>query len=166
MSEHDLDRRTRATFALIITSDTRNPEGDETGTAAKRLIEAEGHVVANRIIVPNNAEMIRADVKKTLKDPAVQVIVTSGGTGIGPRDKTIDALRLLLERELPGFGELFRHLSYEDVGAAAIMSRTIAGIAEGKVIFCLPGSKNAVKLALNKIILPSIGHMLWELNRQ
>jgi molybdenum cofactor biosynthesis protein B len=163
MSEHDLDRKTRAVFALIITSDTRNPEEDETGIAAKRLIEAKGHKVTNRIIIPNDAERIRADVEKTLEDP---IIITRGGTGIGPKDKTVDTLKPLLERDLPGFGELFRHLSYKDIGAAATLSRSIAGIAKGKVIFCLPGSKNAVKLALSTIILPCIGHMLWELNRK
>jgi molybdenum cofactor biosynthesis protein B len=166
MSEHHLDRKTRAVFALIITSDTRNPEDDETGNAAKKLIEAKGHKVASRTIIPNDAERIRADVEKQLEEPTIQVIITSGGTGIGSKDKTVDTLRPLLEKDLPGFGELFRHLSYEDVGAAATLSRSIAGIAKGKVIFCLPGSKNAVRLALGKIILPSIGHMLWELNRR
>ena len=166
MSKHDLNRRTKAAFALVITSDERNTEDDETGIAAKKLIEAEGHKVTSHTIVPNDAERIRANVEKHLDDPTIQVIITSGGTGIGSKDKTVDALRQLLEKDLPGFGELFRRLSYKDVGPASALSRSTAGIAKGKIIFCLPGSKNAVKLALSKIILPSIGHMLWELKRQ
>ena len=166
MSEHNLNRKTKAAFVLVVTSDVRNTEDDATGIAAKKLIEAKGHKVTSHTIVPNDAERIRADVEKHLEDPTIQVIITSGGTGIGSNDKTVDAVRPLLERDLPGFGELFRRLSYKDVGPASTLSRSTAGIAKGKIIFCLPGSKNAVKLALSKIILPSIGHMLWELKRQ
>lgn len=165
MSEHKLNRKTKAVFALIITSDTRDPEHDETGRAAVKLIKADGHKVANHIIVPNDANMIRAEIEKQLKNPLVQVIITSGGTGVSSKDRTVDTATGLFERELPGFGELFRRFSYEEVSANVIISRSVAGIANGKVVFCLPGSKNAVRLALSKIILPSLGHTLWELNR-
>ena len=165
MSEHKLDRKTKAVFALIITSDTRDLEDDETGRIAIELIEAEGHKVANHTIVPNDSNMIRAEIEKQLKNSDVQIIVTSGGTGISSKDRTVDTATDLFERELPGFGELFRRFSYDEVSANVIISRSVAGIAKGKVIFCLPGSKNAVRLALSKIILPSLGHALWELNR-
>ena len=154
MSEHNLNQKTKAAFVLVITSDVRNTEDDETGIAAKKLIEAEGHKVTSHTIVPNDAE------RNHLEHPTTQVIITSGGTGIGSKDKTVDASRQLLEKDPPGFGELFRRLSYKDVGPASALSRSTAGIAKGKIIFCLPGSKNAVKLALSKIILPSIGRML------
>jgi molybdenum cofactor biosynthesis protein B len=165
VSEHKLNRKTQAVFALIITSDTRDLKDDETGRTAIELIEAEGHNVANHTIVPNDSETIRAEIEKQLKDPDVQVIITSGGTGISSKDRTVDTATGLFERDLPGFGELFRRFSYDEVNANVIISRSVAGIAKGKVIFCLPGSKNAVRLALSKIILPSLGHTLWELNR-
>jgi molybdenum cofactor biosynthesis protein B len=165
VSEHKLDRKTKAVFALIITSDTRDLEDDETGRIAIELIEAEGHKVANRSVVPNDGNMIRAEIEKQLENSVVQIIITSGGTGISSKDRTVDTATGLFERELPGFGELFRRFSYDEVGANVIISRSVAGIAKGKVIFCLPGSKNAVRLALGKIILPSLGHILWELNR-
>lgn len=165
MSEHKLNRKTQAVFALIITSDTRDPQHDETGRIAMDLIEAEGHKVATRIIVPNSSDVIRAEIEKQLADSVVQVVITSGGTGISSKDRTVDTVTGFFERDLPGFGELFRRFSYDEVNANVIISRSVAGIAKGKVIFCLPGSKNAVRLALSKIILPSLGHTLWELSR-
>jgi molybdenum cofactor biosynthesis protein B len=165
MSEHPTNRKTPTTFALIVTSDTRTEREDETGSIAVGLIEGEGHTVASHIIVPNNEEKIRAEVERMLFDNAVAVIVTSGGTGIGSKDKTVAAVAPLLEKEMPGFGEFFRRISYDEVGGAAIMSRATAGVAHGKLIFCLPGSRNAMKVALTKIILPNVGHMQWEINR-
>jgi molybdenum cofactor biosynthesis protein B len=165
MSEHPTDKKTPTTFALIVTSDTRTEKEDETGRIAVGLIEGDGHRVVSHTIVPNNEEKIRAEVERMLLDDAVEVIVTSGGTGIGSKDRTVAAVAPLLEKEMPGFGELFRRISYDEVGGAAIMSRATAGIANGKLIFSLPGSRNAMKVALSKIILPNVGHMQWEINR-
>jgi molybdenum cofactor biosynthesis protein B len=165
MSEHPTDKKTPTTFALIVTSDTRTEREDETGRIAVGLIEGDGHRVVSHTIVPNNEEKIRAEVERMLLDDSVEVIVTSGGTGIGSKDRTVAAIAPLLEREMPGFGELFRRISYDEVGGAVIMSRATAGVANGKLIFSLPGSRNAVKVALSKIILPNIGHMQWEINR-
>ena len=165
MSEHPTDRKAPTIFALIVTSDTRTEREDETGRIAVGLIEGDGHTVASYTLVPNNEEKIRAEVERLLYDDSIQVIVTSGGTGIGAKDKTVAAIAPLLEKEMPGFGELFRRISYDEVGGAAIMSRATAGVANGKLIFCLPGSRNAVKVALTKIILPNVGHMQWEINR-
>lgn len=95
----------------------------------------------------------------------VQVIITSGGTGISSRDVTVDTISNLLEKELPGFGELFRRYSFAEIGEAAMFTRATAGVIQRKLVFCLPGSKGAMKTALKKIILPSIGHILWEVNR-
>lgn len=165
MSEHPTSKKAPTTFALIVTSDTRTEREDETGRIAVTLIEGDGHRVVHHIIIPNKEEKIRAEVEKMLLDDAVAVIVTSGGTGIGPKDKTVAAVTPLLEKEMIGFGELFRRVSYDEVGGAAIMSRATAGVTNGKLIFCIPGSRNAMKVALSKIILPNVGHMQWEINR-
>ena len=165
MSEHPTSIKTPTTFGLIVTSDTRTERENETGRIAVNLIEGEGHSVASHTLVPNNEERIRSEVERLLYDDSVAVIVTSGGTGIGAKDRTVKVVAPLLEKEMPGFGELFRRISYDEVGGAAIMSRATAGVARGKLIFCLPGSQNAMKVALMKIILPNVGHMQWELSR-
>ncbi|MGD0802728.1 MAG: molybdenum cofactor biosynthesis protein B [Candidatus Bathyarchaeia archaeon] len=165
MSEHPIDKKVPTIFALVVTSDTRTERDDETGRIAVGLIEGDGHTVASHSIVPNNDEKIRIEVEKLLYDNSIKVIVTSGGTGIGLKDRTVAAVKPLLEKEMPGFGELFRRISYDEIGGAAIMSRATAGVAKGKLIFCLPGSRNAMKVALTKIILPNVGHMQWEINR-
>ncbi len=165
MSEHPTHRKTPTTFALIVTSDTRTEREDETGRIAVGLIEAEGHRVVQHTLVPNNEEKIRAEVQRMLLDDSVAVVVTSGGTGIGAKDRTVAAVTPLMEKEMVGFGELFRRMSYDEVGGAAIMSRATAGVAGGKLVFCLPGSRNATKVALTRIILPNVGHMQWELSR-
>jgi molybdenum cofactor biosynthesis protein B len=165
MSEHPTHKKEPTTFALIVTSDTRTEREDETGRIAVGLIEGDGHSVIHHTIIPNNEEKIRAEVQRMLLDDSVAVVVTSGGTGIGAKDKTVAAVTSLMDKEMTGFGELFRRISYDEIGGAAIMSRATAGIARGKLIFCLPGSRNAMKVALTKIILPNVGHMQWELNR-
>jgi molybdenum cofactor biosynthesis protein B len=165
MSEHPTSKKAPTTFGLIITSDTRTEREDETGRIAVGLIEGDGHRVASHTLIPNNEERIKAEVERLLSDDSVAVIVTSGGTGIGAKDRTIAAVVPLLEKEMPGFGELFRRISYDEVGGAAIMSRATAGVARGKLVFCLPGSRNAMKVALTRIILPNVGHMQWELSR-
>ena len=165
MSEHPTHKKEPTTFALIVTSDTRTEKDDETGRIAVSLIEKDGHKVVHHTLVPNNEEKIRAEVQRMLLDDSVAVVVTSGGTGIGSKDKTVAAVTPLMDKEMIGFGELFRRISYDEIGGAAIMSRATAGIAQGKIIFCLPGSRNAMKVALTKIILPNVGHMQWELSR-
>jgi molybdenum cofactor biosynthesis protein B len=165
MSEHPTHKKEPTTFALIVTSDTRTEKEDETGRIAVGLIEGDGHRVVHHTITPNNEEKIRAEVQRMLLDDSVSVVVTSGGTGIGVKDRTVAAVIPLMEKEMTGFGELFRRISFDEIGGAAIMSRATAGVARGKLIFCLPGSRNAMKVALTKIILPSVGHMQWELNR-
>jgi molybdenum cofactor biosynthesis protein B len=160
MSEHPTGKKTPTTFALIVTSDTRTEREDETGRIAVAIIEGDGHKVVHRSIIPNNEEKIRVEVELMLLEPSVAVIVTSGGTGVGVKDKTVAAVTPLMEKEMIGFGELFRRISYDEIGGAAT-----AGVARGKLIFCLPGSRNAMKVALSKIILPNVGHMQWELSR-
>ena len=165
MSEHELHRKVEANFAIIIVSDTRDERTDESGKIAKQLLTHQGHRVSSFKIIPNDENAIRNTVTEMLQDPKINVVVMGGGTGISKRDITVDTVSGLLDKRIEGFGELFRRLSYEEVGEAAMISRAIAGAVNGKLVFCLPGSKNAVKLALTKLILPGIGHILWEANR-
>jgi molybdenum cofactor biosynthesis protein B len=166
MQEHRRDQETKATFALIVTSNTRTPETDETGKRAIQLLEEAGHDVKAHVIVRNDTTQIKKAFEGFVGDERVQVIVTSGGTGIGAKDRTVDAVSEFFDRRLEGFGELFRQMSYEEIGVMAMISRATAGIAGGKIVFCLPGSQGAVETALKEIILPALGHMLWELRRQ
>lgn len=166
MSEHRRDQKAEAVVALMVTSDTRTLKTDETGKKAIQLLEEEGHKVAKYIVVGNDTVRIREAFQGFLDDERIQMIITSGGTGIGMRDKTVDAVSGYFDKRLEGFGELFRRLSYEEIGVAAMISRATAGVADGKLVFCLPGSKGAMETALRRIILPALGHMLWELKRK
>ncbi len=163
---HPRDQKVNAKFALLVTSDSRTPETDETGKLAMKILAEAGHTVSMYGIEPNDSDRIRIWLNRAIKDEDTQIIITSGGTGIGSVDKTVDTARTLFEKELPGFGEHFRRLSYDEVGIPGLMSRSTSGVANKKMIFCLPGSRGAMKTALNEIILPGIGHMLWELNRR
>lgn len=165
MEEHRRDQKVEAKFALLVTSDARTPETDETGKVAMRLLEEKRHRVVAYRIVRNDVKEIREALEAYLEDVDVDAILISGGTGIGSKDKTIEAVIPLLGKKLPGFGELFRSLSYHEIGAAAMLSRAEAGVVRGKPIFCLPGSRGAVRLALERLILPLIGHLLWEVRR-
>jgi molybdenum cofactor biosynthesis protein B len=165
MEEHRRDQRVRANCAVIVTSDKRGPETDETGREAMRILEEEGHRVEAYMILRNNVEEIRRAVSELMDRDDLQVIITSGGTGISSRDNTIEAVGPIIEKHIEGFGELFRRLSYEEIGGAAMLSRATAGVARGKLIICLPGSKGAVELGLRRILLPALGHILWEASR-
>jgi molybdenum cofactor biosynthesis protein B len=165
MKDHPRDQEIETIFAVLVTSDTRTVETDETGRTAMKLIEDAGHKVKLYGLVPNDASEIDCWIREALETRGVRVIVTSGGTGIGAKDKTVDTVGAFLEKTLPGFGEHMRRLSYEEVGLPGVWSRSAAGVAGDKIVFCLPGSKGAVRMALEKIILPGVGHMLWELDR-
>ena len=146
-------------------SDTRTKDTDESGKTAIELIEHEGHLVKAYDIVKNESTQIKDILEKYFENTDIRVILTSGGTGVSSRDKTVNTVTPLFQQMLPGFGEHFRRLSFEEVGIAGINSRAIAGIINKQVIYCLPGSKNAVRTALTKIILPGLGHLLWEVDR-
>jgi molybdopterin adenylyltransferase len=151
-------------LAVVTVSDTRTPETDTSGQLLHSLAEAVGHVVVDYRIVPDEPE----DVQRALDEFAAglaQIIVFNGGTGISRRDRTFDVISKALEKTLPGFGELFRMLSYEEVGAAAMLSRATAGVYRGTVVVSVPGSPNAVRTAMEKLILPEIQHLAWELTR-
>ncbi|WP_292522224.1 molybdenum cofactor biosynthesis protein B [Methanoculleus sp.] len=146
------------TGAVITVSSSRKPESDTSGKTLIDLLTAAGIEVTHYAIVPDDIERIRAEVRTALTR-ATCVIVT-GGTGLTPDDVTIEAVAPLLEKTIDGFGELFRLKSYDEIGTAAILSRAIAGVAGGRVVFCTPGSTKAVTLAAKKIIIPEIRHIL------
>lgn len=151
--------------AVITISDTRTPETDTSGAAMREALAAAGHAVAHYAIVKDEPAQIVALVRQ-LEQSGCQVILTNGGTGIARRDSTFEAIDALLDKRLPGFGELFRMLSYADIGAAAMLSRATAGTFGRTLIFCLPGSTGAVRLGLDKLIVPQLPHLVWEILRQ
>ena len=163
---HPRDQKVIAKFALLVTSDSRTPETDETGKLAKKILGEAGHEITIYGIVPNDYTKIKNWLVESINNKDVQIIITSGGTGMGSVDRTVDVARTLFEKEIPGFGEHFRRLSYDEVGIPGLMSRSTSGVAKKRIIFCLPGSRGAMRTALNEIILPGVGHMLWELNRR
>jgi molybdenum cofactor biosynthesis protein B len=150
---------------VLTISDTRIVSTDTSGRAIAELLEANGHQVSGRGIVRDDPEAIRAAIVQQLDDVSAQVIITTGGTGITSRDSTYEVVCNLIEKRLDGFGELFRMLSYEAIGPSAMLSRACAGTATGKIIISLPGSENAVRLAMNKLLLPELGHLVRELSR-
>jgi molybdopterin adenylyltransferase len=152
------------TVALVTVSDTRTAESDVNGQYLRRELEAAGHVVHSTRIVRDEPAEVEAALEE-LAGAAVQMVLFNGGTGISRRDRTFDVLSSKFEKTLQGFGELFRMLSYEQVGAAAMLSRATAGVYRGKIVVSTPGSPAAVKLAWEKLIAPEIQHLAWELTR-
>ncbi len=151
---------------IITVSDTRNKDTDKSGRLMIDLLTEAGHCISDYVIVKDEAGQIREEVLKGCKDSNIDAILTNGGTGIALRDVTIETVRDLFTKEITGFGELFRMLSYqEDIGSAAILSRAIAGTVNDKVVFATPGSTGAVRLAMAKLILPEVGHIVEELKK-
>jgi molybdenum cofactor biosynthesis protein B len=150
---------------VITVSDTRSLADDTGGALVCELLEAGGHRVALRELVKDDAGAIRAALERMLASADCAAVVLTGGTGIAPRDVTPEAVAPVLERELPGFGELFRQLSFAEIGSAALLSRAFGGLARGKPIFALPGSRAAVRLALERLILPELGHLASEASK-
>lgn len=159
---HRRDAPEQVPTAVITVSDTRSLETDTGGALVVEHLEKAGHPLASREIVPDEPAAIAGAVERALADDGVRAILLTGGTGVAPRDVTPDTVEPLLERVVPGFGELFRQLSYDDIGSAALLSRALAGLARGRVIFVIPGSRGAVRLAMEKLIVPEIGHLAGE----
>lgn len=146
--------------AVVTVSDTRTLEDDSGGGLIVELLEAAGHRVVSRAIVKDEPDEIAASLRSAVASAEVQALIVTGGTGVAPRDVTPDTLEPLLDRVIPGFGELYRMLSYAEVGSAALLSRALAGLKDGRVVFALPGSRGAVRLAMEKLILPELGHLV------
>jgi molybdenum cofactor biosynthesis protein B len=164
-AEHKAHAPASVACYVLTVSDSRTPDTDTGGRTIRELLEAAGHVVTGHAIVKDEPTDVIAHVRAALTDSRTRVIITTGGTGITSRDGTFEAIDSLLETRLDGFGELFRMLSFQDIGAAAMMSRAMAGTAARKAIFVLPGSPHAVHLAMTRLILPELGHVVQQLSR-
>jgi len=151
--------------AVITVSDTRDKETDTSGKEIITILKSHGHEVVRYDIVKDEPSQIGDVMRQCVESPDVQAVIFNGGTGVTARDNTIETLSSFSEKQLPGFGELFRMLSYEEIGAAAMLSRATAFIVEKKAVFSIPGSTGAVRLATEKLIAPELGHLLYEANR-
>ncbi|WP_077214241.1 MogA/MoaB family molybdenum cofactor biosynthesis protein [Bacillus dakarensis] len=166
ITEHKQAAPQQVTCKIITVSDTRTKETDKSGQLMISMLESSGHIIGDYVIVKDEADPIRDEVIKGCENPNIDCILTNGGTGIAKLDVTIETVQKLFDKEISGFGELFRMLSYqEDIGSAAILSRATAGVVQDKAVFSTPGSSGAVKLAMNKLILPEIAHIVRELKK-
>ena len=151
--------------SIITVSDTRTDATDASGRAIADLLTAAGHVVAGRTIVKDDVDLVRGTLERQLASADVRVIITTGGTGITARDSTYEVVSALLQKRLDGFGELFRMLSFEQIGPAAMMSRASAGLVSGRIVVSLPGSEAAVRLAMERLLIPELGHLVQQASR-
>ncbi|MEE9275771.1 MAG: molybdenum cofactor biosynthesis protein B [bacterium] len=164
--EHRAEGPDAVTCAVVTVSDSRTEETDTSGRLIMNMLEECGHRIAFYRIVKDDAKLIRAALEAACADADVQVVVTNGGTGITERDTTYDVVVSMLDKEMPGFGELFRFLSYQEIGTASILTRATAGTCRGSILMTLPGSGNACRTGMEKIILPEISHMVREVLRK
>ncbi|MES1022717.1 MogA/MoaB family molybdenum cofactor biosynthesis protein [Gloeocapsa sp. BRSZ] len=151
--------------AVITVSDTRTFETDKSGQLIQQFLLDAAHTVGAYTIIPDEPMQIQKQLQSLASNIDLDVVICNGGTGIAPRDTTYDAIANLLEKTLPGFGELFRYLSYQEIGSRAIASRAIAGVYQNKLIFSLPGSSNAVKLGIQQLILPELVHLVSQIRK-
>jgi molybdenum cofactor biosynthesis protein B len=164
---HKAEAPKKLNFAVIVCSTSRYEEikagktvEDPSGELIAKLLEGKGHKIVFKKIVPDNSAMIRIEVKNAISEKDIDAIIVCGGTGISPSDVTIETVEQILEKTLPGFGEIFRWLSYQEIGSAAILTRALAGTVDGKAVFCIPGSPQAVRLSVEKLILPEAAHIV------
>jgi molybdenum cofactor biosynthesis protein B len=153
------------TVGVVTVSDTRSVADDTGGQLIVDLLEERGHIVAARTIVTDDVDKIVSAVLDMCGNPAISAVITTGGTGIARRDVTFEAVTSILDRSIDGFGELFRMLSYDEIGSAAMLSRATAGAIGSTAVFALPGSRNAIRLAMEKLILPELAHVVFEIRK-
>ena len=153
------------TCSIITSSDTRTPETDTSGQLIRTLLEQAGHRIRAYHVVKDEPSQVRTLIRQAGVDQTLDALIINGGTGMSKRDSTFETVNVLLEKHIPGFGELFRSLSYKDVGSSAMLSRAVAGLYQGKVIFSIPGSSGAVRLAMEALILPELSHLVGEIRK-
>lgn len=163
--EHQAQAPRSVACYVLTVSDTRTPDTDASGRAIRDLLASAGHTISGHAIVRDDPAQVAAAVRAQLAAPGTDVIVTTGGTGVTSRDSTFEALDALLEKRLDGFGELFRMLSFQEIGPAAMLSRATAGTAARKAVFILPGSEHAARLAMTRLIVPELGHLIQQLSK-
>jgi molybdenum cofactor biosynthesis protein B len=161
--EHKAVAPSRVRCFVLTVTDTRTEATDTSGNAIAELLSAAGHELVGRAIVKDDPADVARVVSDQLASAEVQVIITTGGTGLTSRDSTYEAITGLIEKRVEGFGELFRMVSYHDIGPAAMLSRAVAGTARGKFIAALPGSEAAVRLAMTKLLIPELGHIAQQI---
>jgi molybdenum cofactor biosynthesis protein B len=159
-AEHKKNANVSASMAVITLSNTRTADNDQSGDVIQKLLEEAGHAVSIRKLIADNRTVLRATLRELVRQRDLHAIITTGGTGIAASDITIETVRGMIEKELPGFNSLFMLLSYPQVKSAAMLSRALAGVVKGKPVFCLPGSPRACRLAIESLVLPELGHML------
>ena len=165
VEEHRSHAPASVKVMVVTVSDTRTPETDTSGQLLHEMVQGAGHEVSGYEIIKDEPELLRQVVARGVEAANVEVMIFNGGTGIAKRDTTFETIDGLLEKRLPGCGELFRHFSYDEIGAAAMLSRATAGVIGSTVIFSTPGSRNAVRLAMEKLIIPELGHLVGEMNK-
>ena len=158
--EHRAAAPDRVGVAVITVSDSRDRESDRSGGLIRERLTGAGHEVVHYAIVRDTARQIKGELAIALEKRGCQALILNGGTGIAPRDNTFEVVDAMLDKRLPGFGEIFRALSFKEIGAAAIMSRATAGTYRGRILISLPGSTGAVRLAMDELILPELGHLV------
>jgi molybdenum cofactor biosynthesis protein B len=159
VAEHKAAAPSSVRCFIVTVSDTRTLETDEGGRTIADLLAAAGHVVTGRTLVRDDPELVHSTIERHLADVGLQVIITTGGTGITSRDSTYEAVSTLLDKQLDGFGELFRMLSFQEIGPAAMLTRACAGLVARRIVIALPGSPGAVRLAMERLIIPELGHL-------
>ena len=164
-SEHKAHAPASVGCYIVTVSDTRTLETDTGGRAVADMLVAAGHRVVGSTMVKDDPALVRAAVERQLATPGVEVIITTGGTGITSRDSTYEAVTALFEKTLDGFGELFRMLSFQQIGSAAMLSRACAGLAAGRIVVSLPGSEAAVRLAMERLVVPELGHLVQQASK-
>ena len=157
--QHRADDVASVTCAILTVSDTRTEKTDKSGLLIRELLEGAGHRVSSHQIIPDEPDRVRRYVGALCDDPACHAVLLTGGTGLAARDTTYEAVAALLDKRLDGFGELFRSLSFAEIGSSAMLSRAVAGVCRATVVFSMPGSIRAVRLAMDKLILPELGHL-------
>ncbi len=163
--EHREDSPKSLVFGVVTISDSRTIETDESGRMAEEILKMEGHEVLRRLIVSNEQNEIKGIIEELLNSGEIDIVLTIGGTGLSKRDVTVETVSKMVEKKIDGFGELFRFLSYNEIGTATMLTRAFAGVVRGRIVICLPGSKSATELAIRKLILPEIGHIVRESRR-
>ncbi|WP_240374325.1 MogA/MoaB family molybdenum cofactor biosynthesis protein [Bacillus piscicola] len=163
---HPTNENIKGKIGVLTVSDTRTKETDKSGKIIRDLMEEAGHEVVAYDIVEDDLKELQSLLKKWLDRDSLHAIILSGGTGFSPRDVTYEAVSGLLEKEMEGFGELFRMLSYDEIGAKAMFSRAVGGSANEKAVFALPGSSNAVRLGVNELIIPILPHFIEEIQKK
>ncbi|MDR6225918.1 MogA/MoaB family molybdenum cofactor biosynthesis protein [Desmospora profundinema] len=166
VEQHRREAPDTVSCMIVTVSDTRTPETDKSGQLMRNLLEEADYHVVDYHIVPDEMETIQSLIRQGADRDEVEAILLNGGTGIAKRDTTVEAVRELLDKEMPGFGELFRYLSFtEDIGPAAILSRAVAGVYRDTAVFSVPGSSGAVRLAMTRLIIPELTHVKREIDK-